>query len=113
MDIHTIPIKLRISINEDHAVLDSIIREYSKKMGMSMTTFITEVLLNVLLKDRTVGVFRDAEVKLNFENKSIGQFCNIDNKGPITANDNQSNNGMNEYGSSALEGSIVDMDDEF
>lgn len=65
IDIHTIPIKLRISTNEDHAALDSIIREYSKKMGMSMTTFITEVLLNVLLKDRTVGVFRDAEVKLN------------------------------------------------
>lgn len=36
---HIIPIRLRIGINEDHAALDEIIRDYSQRMGMSMSTF--------------------------------------------------------------------------
>lgn len=58
---HIIPIRLRVGINEDHAALDEIIRDYSQRMGMSMSTFVTEVLLDVLLKKRNVGSFRDSD----------------------------------------------------
>lgn len=58
---HIIPVRLRVGINEDHAALDEIIRDYSQRMGMSMSTFVTEVLLDVLLKKRNVGSFRDSD----------------------------------------------------
>lgn len=58
---HIIPVRLRVGINEDHAALDEIIRDYSQRMGMSMSTFVTEILLDVLLKKRNVGSFRDSD----------------------------------------------------
>lgn len=58
--LHIIPLKLRVGVNEDHAALDALIRDYSSRMGMSMSTFITTVLLDVLLQERKVGIFRDA-----------------------------------------------------
>lgn len=115
--IHIIPLKLRISINEDHAALDSIIHEYSKKMGMSMTTFITEVLLDVLLEDRTVGVFRNVNLNLNCEDIKAAHSSdnNISNSKNEYAESNRdyhnSVNDIDAYNNHSVQ-SIVDMDEE-